>query len=135
MNAVLAKPIRMIWFITAGGPDLDQLFFRGASGWFAASDCATIGHGALAALHNRKIRKIISVQRPLRSAQTVPFGMHQRRFGETFDIAGDETMRGEIDDAVIGERRALERGLAGVLAEMNVGSRNAEVCRNRCRRR
>jgi hypothetical protein len=61
--------------------------------------------------------------------------MHQRRFGETFDIAGDETMRGEIDDAVIGERRALERGLAGVLAEMNIGSRNAEVCRNRCRRR
>jgi hypothetical protein len=36
MNAGLAKPIRMIWFITAGGPDLDQLFFRGASGWFAA---------------------------------------------------------------------------------------------------
>jgi hypothetical protein len=26
MNAGLAKPIRMIWFITAGGPDLDQLF-------------------------------------------------------------------------------------------------------------
>ena len=36
-------------------------------------------------------------------------------------------MGGEIDDAVIGERRALDRGFAGVLAEMNVGSRNAEV--------
>ena len=40
-------------------------------------------------------------------------------------------MGGEIDDAVIGQRRALERGFAGVLAEMNIGSRDAEVFGNR----
>jgi hypothetical protein len=43
----------MIWFIPAGGPDLDQLI---AAALFVnlRRGCATIGHGALAALHNRK---------------------------------------------------------------------------------
>ena len=40
-------------------------------------------------------------------------------------------MGGEIDNAVIGERRALERGFAGVLAEVNVGGRDTEVFGNR----
>ena len=36
-------------------------------------------------------------------------------------------MGGEIDDAVVGERGTLQRGLAGVAAEMNVGRGNAEI--------
>lgn len=42
-------------------------------------------------------------------------------------ITGDETVGGEIDNAALGERRALERGFAGVLAAVNIGSRDAEV--------
>jgi hypothetical protein len=46
---------------------------------------------------------------------------------ETLHVAGDETVGGEIDDSIIGKRRALQRGLAGVAAEMNIGRGNAEV--------
>jgi hypothetical protein len=34
-------------------------------------------------------------------------------------ITGDETVGGEIDNAVLDKRRALARGFAGVLAEVN----------------
>jgi len=52
---------------------------------------------------------------------------HQRWFGKPFHVAGNETVRGEIDDALIGERRSLQRGFAGVLSEVNIGSGDAEV--------
>ena len=52
---------------------------------------------------------------------------HQRGFGEALYVAGDEPVGGEIDDRVIGERRTLDGGLAGIAAEMNVGGGNAEI--------
>jgi len=64
---------------------------------------------------------IIEFRRRLRKAK------HQRRFGNAFDVAGNQTMGGEIDDAVVGQRSALDRGFAGVLSEMNVGGCHAEV--------
>jgi hypothetical protein len=33
----------------------------------------------------------------------------------------------EIDDAIIGKPRALDRGLAGIAAEMDIGCGGAEV--------
>ena len=55
----------------------------------------------------------------------------QRRLGQTLDVAGDEAVGGEVDDAVVGERRALDVGLGGVLAEMDVACGRAELLRHR----
>jgi hypothetical protein len=51
----------------------------------------------------------------------------ERRLGKTFDVAGNEPVSGEISDSIVGKPQALDGGLAGVAAEMNIAGRRAEV--------
>jgi hypothetical protein len=53
-------------------------------------------------------------------------GQRERRLAEPLHVACNQPVGGEIDDAVSIELRALDRGLAGVLLEVNVARRRAE---------
>src|SRR3982751_4355867 len=50
-----------------------------------------------------------------------------RNQADALDIAGDEAVDGKVDDAVLSERCTLERGLAGIASEMDVGLGRADI--------
>src|ERR1700756_4801642 len=54
-------------------------------------------------------------------------GERKRRLTHTLDIAGDEAVGGKVDDTVLSKRCTLERRLAGITAEMNVGLGRTDV--------
>lgn len=55
----------------------------------------------------------------------------ERGGGEAFHIAGEKTMSGKINDAVLGERSTLERRFVSVGTEMKIGSGHAQIFGNR----
>ena len=58
-------------------------------------------------------------------------GERKRRLRQSLDLAGDEAVGGEIDDAVIGECGAFDRCLARGLPQMDAVCGRAKVLRHR----
>ena len=58
-------------------------------------------------------------------------GESERWLGEALDVAGYETVSGEIDDAVIGKRHALDIRLTGFLSKLDIACGGAELSRDR----
>src|SRR3954470_16803441 len=50
-----------------------------------------------------------------------------RNQADALDIAGDEAVDGKVDDAVLSKRCTLERGLASIASEMDVGLGRADI--------
>src|SRR5262252_9614790 len=51
----------------------------------------------------------------------------ERGLREPFNVASDKSVRGEVHDLVVCERRVLEGGLAGVGAQMDIAWRRADA--------
>ena len=54
----------------------------------------------------------------------------ERRLGKTLHVAGYQPMGGEIDNTIVGERRALDRCLVCRRAQVNVAAGHAELLRD-----
>jgi hypothetical protein len=54
-------------------------------------------------------------------------GERERGLTQAFDITGNEAVGGKVDDAVLSKRCTLERRLAGVAAEMDIGLGSPDI--------
>jgi hypothetical protein len=124
MNAGLAKPIHVIWFIRASAVDLDQwlaaALFIGLPPWLRdhpsrlglPKNCCDAQSKNSNARRPLMLQADIGVELQLRDFARgeqafVKLGpLFGRLSTKAFDV-GDETVDDEIDDAVIGERHAL----------------------------
>jgi hypothetical protein len=62
----------------------------------------------------RRQQAVVEIGRLFREAE------HQRRLGRSLNVAGNQSMGGEIDDAVVHQRCALDRRFAGIAAQMDI---------------